>query len=71
MRGLLRRLIRFGLVAGWRRGVVGGSRRWVVIGGAALVAHLARRALGRKETVVFKERLEPGQSFVVTHEPEH
>jgi hypothetical protein len=48
--------------------VVGGNRFWVVVGGAALIAHLAGRALARKTDVVFSEELRPGQSFVVTQE---
>jgi len=66
---LLRTLIRVGMRRGWSRGVVEGNRAWVVIGGIALVGHLAGRTLGRKEVVVFRERLEPGQSFRVTHTP--
>lgn len=69
MKRLFRTLIRAGLRRGWSRGVLDGNRVWVVIGGIALVGHLARRALGRKEVVVFRKRLEPGQSFRVTHTP--
>lgn len=69
MKRLLRTLIRVGMRRGWSRGVVEGNRAWVVIGGIALVGHLAGRALGRKEAVVFRERLEPGQSFRVSHTP--
>lgn len=67
MKRLLRTLLRAGMRRGWSRGIVEGNRAWVVIGGIALVGHLAGRALGRKEVVVFRERLEPGQSFRVTH----
>ena len=64
----MNRVVRYGLSRGWRKGVVGGNRFWVVVGGAALIAHLAGRALARKTDVVFSEELRPGQSCVVTHE---
>jgi hypothetical protein len=64
---LLRMAIRAGMRQGWRRGVREGSRAWVVVGGVALLGHLAGRALGRKEETVFKEMLKPGESFRITH----
>lgn len=63
------RLVRFGLSQGWRRGVLGGNRFWVVAGGVAVIAHLAGRAAGKKTDVVFSEELPAGHSFTVTHEP--
>ncbi|HEX6391874.1 MAG TPA: hypothetical protein VFZ97_00420 [Acidimicrobiales bacterium] len=65
---LVDRAIRLGIRRGWDRGVGEGSRVWVVIGGAALVARLARRALRREPEVVFSEEIKPGESFRVTHE---
>ncbi len=61
-------VLRFLMRQGWRRGVIGGNRAWVVGGGLALVAHLARRAMHREPEVVFSERLAPGESVRVTHE---
>jgi hypothetical protein len=66
---LLRTAIRAGMRQGWRRGVREGNQVWVVVGGIALLGHLAGRALGRKEETVFKEMLKPGQSFRITHLP--
>jgi hypothetical protein len=66
---LVARLLRAGMRRGFQRGVLDGNRAWIVLGGAALVGHLAGRALGRKEEVVFRERLEPGESVRVTHLP--
>lgn len=63
----MQRLIRWGLRQGWRRGVAGGNRTWVVIGGMALLAHLARKALASHERVVFRGRLEVGQAIEVSH----
>jgi hypothetical protein len=59
-------LIRFGMKNGWRRGVVGGNRLWVILGGAALLGHLAGRALRREPEVLFLEELALGESLQVT-----
>jgi hypothetical protein len=67
---LLGTLLRAGMRRGWSRGVVDGNRTWVLVGGLALVGHLAGRALARHEEVVFKELLKPGESFRITHLPE-
>jgi hypothetical protein len=53
----------------WRRGVLGGSRLWIVLGAAALLGRYGRRALKRSEDVVYSERLFPGQKLVISHEP--
>jgi hypothetical protein len=65
---LLANGIRYLMRRGWDRGVLEGDRVWVVIGGAALLAHLAGRAMRREPYVVFSERLEPGESFRITNE---
>ncbi len=65
---LLRWAIRAGLRRGWRHGVLGGNRVWLVLGGAAVIGHLGARVLGGEPDVVFKELLGPGESFVITHE---
>lgn len=69
MTRILRMVLRYGIRNGWRRGVLGGSRGWVVLGGIALVGHLAGRALAREEETVVRERLMPGESVRVTHLP--
>jgi hypothetical protein len=70
MKRLLHFLIRAGIRKGWHGGVVDGNRTWVVVGGLALLGHLAGRALARHEEVVFKELLKPGESLRITHLPE-
>ena len=60
-------LVRRGLRLGWRRGVQGGNRAWVAVGGVALLGHLAGRALSRRERTVIRERIRPGEVFTVTH----
>lgn len=61
---LLRSLMRRGL----RRGVFEGSRTWTGIGGVALFAYLAGRALRRDVDVVFSEELRPGEIMRIVHE---
>jgi hypothetical protein len=41
---------------------------WLVLGGVAVVARLARTALHRESEVVFSEEIRPGQVFQVIHE---
>lgn len=60
-------LVRRGVRSGWRRGVQGGNRAWVAVGGLALLGHLAGRALSRRERIVIRERIRPGEVFQVTH----
>lgn len=69
IRGLLSSLIRAGMRQGWRRGVLGDSRGFLLVGAVALLAHLAGRAMGRQAEVVFSEPLRPGETFRVFHEP--
>ncbi|HET9077786.1 MAG TPA: hypothetical protein VFN68_12710 [Acidimicrobiales bacterium] len=63
------RLARAAMRQSWRRGVVGGSSAWTVLGGLALIGYLGRRAVRRDVDVVFSEELAPGQSIRITHEP--
>jgi hypothetical protein len=65
----LRRLARRGMREGWKRGVSGGSPAWTVVGAAALVGWLAARAMHRESEVVFSEKLQPGESIRIVHEP--
>lgn len=64
----VRRLVRLGMRHGWQRGVVDGSRAWVVVGGVSLLGYLAGRVMHREPEVVFSEKLKPGQSLRITHE---
>ncbi|MCU1396979.1 MAG: hypothetical protein JWN62_88 [Acidimicrobiales bacterium] len=43
------------------KGVVGGDRKWMVIGGVVWGARLLRKAAGKSEQFVTLEKLEPGQ----------
>jgi hypothetical protein len=69
MTRLVRYLIRHGMRQGWRRGVLGDSRAFLIIGGLALLANLLGRASGGTADVVFSEKLAPGETFQIFHEP--
>jgi hypothetical protein len=65
---LIDRALRIGMRRGLDWGLLEGSKGWVVIGGLALLGHLAGRAMGRRPETVFFERLEPGDAIQVIHE---
>ena len=46
--------------AGIYRGLLGGDRRWLFIGGTVIIAGRIRRMLGRQPEIVTIEKLEPG-----------
>ena len=46
--------------AGIYRGLLGGDRRWLIIGGTVIVAGKIRRMLGRQPEIVTIEQLKPG-----------
>lgn len=60
---MLNRLIRNGL----KQGLLGGSRPWLVVGGAALALRVLRKLAGNEEEVVYREELRPGEAVVVAN----
>lgn len=66
MGALLRLLMRQGL----HRGLLGGSRAWVIIGGIGVLGHLARKGLTRDEDILWSGEVAPGQVVTVRHEPD-
>jgi hypothetical protein len=62
------RLIRWLLPIAFRRGVLQGSRPWLVAGGAALLIRLFKRAAAREESLVYREQLLPGQTLTIAHQ---
>ena len=52
---------------GLRRGLMGGSRFWMVVGGAAAGLRLVRRISGAAPEVVYSEELPAGQSILITN----
>jgi len=52
-----------------RRGVLGGSRGWMVVAGVLWGLNVLRKASSRRPQVVSVERLRPGQTLQVTALP--
>ncbi len=46
---------------GLRKGLMGGSRSWLIVGGTFWGVRVLRQALGRTERVIATEILKPGQ----------
>ncbi len=65
-----RRLIEVALVPlatrAWRKGLLGGDRKWMAVGVAVLALRRVRR---REEQVVFTQALGRGQSLLISHGP--
>lgn len=47
-------------------GLLGGNRRWLVIGGIAWGFRAIGWAMRRDERVIFRERLGPGEQLVIS-----
>jgi hypothetical protein len=51
-----------------RRGLLGGSRPWLVVFAVLRIAKWSSKVAKRGEApVAFRQALRPGQSFVITH----
>jgi hypothetical protein len=61
-------MLRFLLRQGFRRGVLQGSRPWLVVGGAALGLRVLRTLSGGRPETVYSEKLAPGETLVIAHE---
>ncbi len=60
---MLRSLTRLGLV----RGLLGGHRGWMTLGAAAIGLRAVGWIARKEEKVVYSEKLEPGETLVITH----
>ena len=50
------------------QGLMGGNRKWLILGGAAWALQLARRVFSTTEVhPVYVEDLEPGEKLIITH----
>jgi hypothetical protein len=47
------------------RGLLGGNRTWLVIGGTVWAGRLIRRTVGRAETIAATEVLKPGEFVTI------
>lgn len=50
---------------GWEEGVLGGDSRWLIVGAAAWGAWALQWAWRREPEVVYRTRVQPGQSLRV------
>ncbi len=46
---------------GFRKGLMGGNRSWLIVGGTVWGLRVLRQAMGRTDRVVATEILKPGQ----------
>jgi hypothetical protein len=65
----MNRLIAVAISKGWREGVLGGSRPWLIAGGFALAVRLLQRAAERERVTVYRQELPVGETLTITHEP--
>lgn len=63
----MKRLLSWAVSRGWRRGLLGGEKGWLVVGAAALLVQWGLRALRREPEVVFSEKLGLGEQLIITH----
>lgn len=61
---MLMRLFRFGI----RRGLLGGSRRWLMMGLLAGLGKLLARMARSQREVVYREELKQGETVVIDHQ---
>ena len=61
------RLLRLALRNGLTKGLLGGSRPWLVAGGVALGWRILRKIAGSEPVVVYSEKLQPGETVVIAH----
>ncbi|HET7487359.1 MAG TPA: hypothetical protein VFJ85_05475 [Acidimicrobiales bacterium] len=53
-----------------RRGFIGGSRIWTLVGTLGIAMSVLRRITKQKPEVAFSAKLEPGQSLLISHDRE-
>jgi hypothetical protein len=68
MAGTIARLTTRARATGMRKGVLGTSHGWLAIWAVLTSARLMRRWLAHKPEVVFRQRLQPGDAIMISHE---
>jgi hypothetical protein len=64
----MNRLIGIAISKGWREGILGGSRPWLIVGGAALAIRVLQRAAERERVIVYRQEIPVGEAVTITHE---
>ena len=62
-------MVRFLMRTGMRKGVMGGSRVWLVLGGVGLLVRVMKKLSGSEPEVVYSEELPVGTAIVIANEP--
>jgi hypothetical protein len=60
------RLYRFLIANGFRRGMRGGRPAWFVLGASAWLLNRSRK---KRDEVVYRTQLQPGEGLIVTTRP--
>ena len=63
----MKSLLAWAVARGWRRGLLGGERIWLVVGAAALLLQWGLKAFRKEDEVVFSEKLGLGEQLIITH----
>ena len=58
---------RFLLRNGIKKGVLGGSRPWLVLAGVGATWKILQKLAGNEPVVVLSEELQPGETMVIAH----
>ena len=64
---MTRRLLKYLMRNGVRRGVLGGSRPWTVVAVAVGCLRLIQRVSRPGDPVVYREELHPGEAVIISH----
>lgn len=59
-------MLRFLARTGFRRGFLGGSRAWTMIGAVAVGMRLLKRLTASEPEVVFSQPIRPGEKLLVS-----
>jgi hypothetical protein len=62
-------MLRFIMRNGFRKGLLGGNRFWLVLGGAGLLVKVLRKLGGSEPQVVYSEELPVGTAVLIANEP--
>lgn len=62
-------MVRLLLRNGLRKGLMGGSRPWMVLGGVGLLLRVLKKLSGSEPEVVYSEELPVGTAIVIANEP--
>lgn len=62
-------MVKFLMRTGMRKGVMGGSQVWLVLGGVGLLMRVLKKLSGNEPEVVYSEELPVGTAIVIANEP--